>query len=299
MFVRLFLFVVLLALPGLGSTSGAAQAQMHVFSEVNLAAPMEGKQEATIDAGHGLVLRLTGPSMGPFGGEVVLEAKGRQIAKLKGGKFEECLGVKQGAATYWILSEYTGGAHCCGVYHFFVQAESHKPIKYLGKTEGHNGGPLPIRKELVERGGALFFTDLDNRFDYFHSSHADCMLVNLPESHYQLSPTGIRVNNLPFKVAYLKKAEETQKEIQQAVKTRRARPPAILKKGFGAGFANLNFSDQLGQLLVMRTLYLLYAREDQKAWQSFSRDVGRYYGSTRYLSQLKADIQKRLQRYPY
>jgi hypothetical protein len=272
---------------------------MHIFSEIDLAARMEGKKEASIEAGEGLVLHLTGPKVGPFGEKIVLDADGRQVAKIKGGKFEECLGVKQGAAIYWIISEYSGGAHCCGVYHFFGQAGPHKPIRNLGKTEGHNGGPLSIRKQLVERGGALFFTDLDNRFDYFHSSHAGSMLVNLPPRHYQLSPMGIRVNNLPFKAKYLRQAEETQKEIQQVLKNRRVRPPAILKSGFGSGFEGLNFSDGLAQLLVKRTLYLLYAREDQRAWQSFSRDVERYYQTTRFVPQLEADIQKRLQESPY
>jgi hypothetical protein len=299
-FLRFLLIAVFLAIPGLGKTSGLVLAKVNVFSEIDLSSRIKGKKEAVVDAGQGLVLRLTAPPEGRlFGEKLLLKADGRQIAEIKGGRFEECLGVKKNSTNYWIVSEYSGGAHCCGVYHFLAQPGPHKPITYLGKSKGHNGGPLPLRKCLVERGGALFFTDLDNRFDYFHESHAGSMLVNLPDRYYQLSPTGIKVNNLPFKAEYLKQADATQQEIQREVKKRRARPQAILGKGFGAGFANLNFSDQLGQLLVRRTLYLLYARGDQKAWQSFSRDVGRYYGSTQYLSQLKADIEKKLQRYPY
>ncbi len=37
------------------------------------------------------------------------------------------------------------------------------------------------------------------------------------------------------------------------------------------------FSDTLGQLLVKRTILYLYAREDQLAWDTFKRDVSRYY----------------------
>lgn len=298
MLPRLLLLVLFLALPGLGLTPGVAKARMQVFSEFDLSARLEGKKEAVIDAGQGLVLRLTAPPQGPFGEKIALEADGRQVAEIEGGTFEECLGVREGTALYWIISEYTGGAHCCAVYHFFGRAGPQKPIRNLGKTKGHNGGPRPIREALVEQKGALFFTDLDNRFDYFHASHADSMLVNLPARHYQLTPAGIRVNNLPFRARYLEQAEETQKEIQQALKKRRARPPAILKPGFGSGFEGLNFSDELGQLLVKRTVYLLFAR-DQTAWQTFSRDVARYYRSPRYLPQLKADIRKKLQGMPY
>ena len=299
-FLRFLLMAVFLAMPGLGQTYGEALAKLHVFSDIDLSSQIEGKKEAVIDAGQGLVVRLTAPPEGrPFGESLFLKAEGRQVTKIDGGKFEECLGVKKNSTNYWIVSEYSGGAHCCGVYHFFAQSGPHEPVSYLGKSEGHNGGPLPLRKCLVERGGALFFTDLDNRFDYFHESHAGSMLVNLPDRYYQLSPTGIKVNNLPFKAEYLKQAEATQQEIQREVKKRRTRPQAILGKGFGGGFANLNFSDQLGQLLVERTLYLLYAREDQKAWETFSRDVARYYKTSQGVPELKAEIQKKLQGSPY
>lgn len=295
---RLFLLAFLMTLPGLGFVSAAAQAQMQVFSEIDLSTRLEGKKEAVIDAGRGLILHLSAPQVGPFGEKIVLKADGRQIAGIKGGTFEECLGVIKGGAVYWIISEYTGGAHCCAVYHFFGRSGPQKPIRDLGETEGHNGGPRSVREALVQRGGGLFFTDLDNRFDYFHASHAGSMLVNLPERFYQLSPVGIRVNNLPFKSVYLKHADATQEEIKQALKKRRVRPRAILKSGYGSGFEGLNFSDELGQLLVKRTVYLLYAR-NPTAWQTFSRDVARHYRSSRYLPQLKADIQKKLQELPY
>jgi len=298
MLVRLSWLALLLALLGLGSTSSPAQEKVHVFSGIDLSERLEGKKDAVIDAGKGLKLHVTAPVQGPFGEKIVLEAKGKRIAEIEGGKFEECLGVTDGAAHYWIISEYSGGAHCCGVYHFFGPSGSGKPIRNLGKTEGHNGGPLPIRQALVERGGALFFTDLDNRFDYFHSSHAGSMLVNFPERHYHLSPVGIRVNNLPFKDVYLERAEATQKEIQEVLKKRRGQPAAILKSGYGSRFEDLNFSDDLGQLLVKRTVYLLYAR-DQTAWPTFSRAVAQYYKSTKYLPQLKAEIMEKLKRLPY
>lgn len=297
--LRFWLGVFLLAVGGLAPSWSSALAGGPVFSEIDLSNRLAGHKEVTLEAGQGVSLRLTAPPEGLFGEKLLVTADGRQVAHLEGGKFEQSLGVKHNGAVYWIISEYTGGAHCCAEYHFFARPGLRQPVKYLGKTKGHNGGPRPVQKTLVERQGGLFFNDLDNRFDYFHESHAGSMLVNLPARHYQLSPTGVRVNNLPFKAEYLKDAEETDREIRQNLKKRRGRPPAILKSGFGAGFDTMIFSDELGQLLVRRTLYLLYAREDQQAWESFSRDVARYYQSSRWEPEIKNEIQRLLQESPY
>lgn len=297
--LRFWLGVFLLAVGGPAPNWSPALAGVPVFGEIDLSSRLAGHKEGVLEAGQGLVVRLTAPPEGPFGEKLLVSADGRRVARLEGGKFEQLLGVKQYAADYWIISEYTGGAHCCGQYHFFGRPGPRQPVSYLGKTRGHNGGPLPLPKALTERQGVLFFTDLDNRFDYFHESHAGSMLVNLPARHYQLSPAGIRVNNQPFKAEYLKNAAETDREIRQHLKQRRGRPPAILKSGFGAGFEGLNFSDELGQLLVKRTLYLLYARENQQAWETFSRDVARYYQTSRFAPELKAEIQRKLQEAPY
>ncbi len=299
MLLRVVIAVLLLAVFWLNPTAGLAAARMRVVRDIDLSAKLAGKKEVRIEAGQGVILHLTGPTQGIFGEKLLLTSGDRRLTGIEGGKFEECLEVTLDSSTFWIVSEYTGGAHCCGVYHFWGQPEPHQPVRYLGKTEGHNGGPLAIRTALVEREGALFFADLDNRFDYFHESHAGSMLVNLPERYYQVSPTGIKVNNIPFQAMYLKHAEETQKEIQQSLQKRKTRPAAILESGFGSGFASLNFSDELGQLLVKRTLYLLYARHDQTAWQTFTRDVARYYQTSRGASELQAEIKQKLQRSPY
>lgn len=299
MLFRVIAAALLLAGFWLNPPAGGAAARMRVVKDIDLSAKLAGKKEVRIEATQGVVLHLTGPTQGIFGEKLLLTSGDVRVNEITGGKFEECLEVTLDSSTFWIVSEYTGGAHCCGVYHFWGQPEPHQPVRYLGKTEGHNGGPLAIRTALVERESALFFADLDNRFDYFHESHAGSMLVNLPERYYQLSPTGIKVNNIPFQAEYLKHAEEAQKEIQQSLQKRKTRPAAILESGFGSGFASLNFSDELGQLLVKRTLYLVYARHDQTAWQTFSRDVARYYQTSRGAPELQAEIKQKLQRSPY
>ncbi len=299
MLTRILLIAFLLGFPWPGLTPSPALAKVRVVSDIDLTHRMQGKKVVRVEVDQGVFLQITAPKEGVFGQKLMLVAGNRRSFEVEGGKFEECLGVSVSPAKYWIVSEYSGGAHCCGVYYFFVWAAPQKPLLYLGKTEGHNGGPLPLRKSIVDHKGALFFRDLDNRFDYFHESHAGSMLGNLPERFIQVSPTGIRVNNLPFKAVYLKHAKETQGEIKEALKKRRARPPAILKSGYGSGFDSLVFSDALGQLLVKRTIYLLWARENQKAWQSFHREVAKYYQTSQWAPQLKAEIKKMLQGSPY
>ena len=78
-------------------------------------------------------------------------------------------------------------------------------------------------------------------------------------------------------------------------------PPAraILKPGFGSGFANAEFSDPMGQLLVKRTILYLYAREDHKAWNSLKQGVARYYRTSAGVPQLQREIAKTIHSRPY
>jgi hypothetical protein len=278
-----------LAGPVFGELRLGVQADLDKFSE--------SRSPVQVDGGFGLSLRLSRPGM--FEDKLEVREGNRQVTVLEGGRFTELLSLEWGPARYWIIGEYSGGAHCCGQYHFLAQSGPQSPVKYLGNSLGHNGGPLSLKQALRPHQGQLYFQDLDNRFDYFHESHAGSLLVNLPEKFLRLTPTGIKVDNLPFKAHFLAMAEKTEGEIRRAAARRTSRPQAILQGGIGRGFENLNFSDQLGQLLVKRTIYLLYAREEQRAWESFARDVARYYGTTRYVPELQAEIRQTLQHSPY
>lgn len=291
--------LTLVWLLALGLLVGPAQGQPRVAARVDLAKMTAGKQTVQVDGGQGLALRIKPPPDGIFGERLLVLAGDRLVTELEGGQFAELVRLELGPATYWIVGEYSGGAHCCGVYHFFGRRDPQTPITYWGHTEGHNGGPLPIGKAVSSHQDELYFRDLDNRFDYFHESHAGSLLVNLPELFLKVVPQGLSVDNQPFKDVFLRHAAATEREIQKATARRPTRPPAILKAGFGTGYNNLNFSDNLGQLLVKRTLYLLYAREDQRAWETFAHDVGQYYQTSRWVPELKAEIGKMLSTSPY
>jgi len=276
----------------------APAATPHLAAVISLEKALTGEKTATVDAGGGVSLELTAVD-GIWRQNLAILAAGRQLKKLAGGRFIACARVEASPATYWAISEYTGGAHCCGQFFFLAQAAPGQKVRYLGKTTGYNGGPRDFPGSFVERQGQLYFEGFDDRFDYFHTSHAGSLLVNVPLFYYHLSPTALTVDNLPFKGVYLKEAAAVSREIQQQANDRHRKPKAILRPGFGPGFENLVFTDNLGQLLVKRTIYYLYARQDRRAWDSLKQGVAHFYGSTAWVPQLEQEIKQTLQARPY
>jgi hypothetical protein len=265
---------------------------------VNLEQVLEGKPTATVNAGGGVTLGLA-TADGRFGQDLSIMADGRQVQKLEGGRFMACARLEAGPITYWAIGEFTGGAHCCGQFAFLARAAAGQPVRYLGQTTGYNGGPRDFPGSFSARQGQIYFESFDNRFDYFHASHADSLLVNVPETYYRLSPTAITVDNLPFKDVYMKEVAAVNQKIRRQATPQDGKANAILKPGFAPGFENMIFSDTLGQLLVKRTILYLYAREDQKAWDTLKRDVSRYYLTSAWVPQLQAEILKTLRAHPY
>jgi hypothetical protein len=265
---------------------------------VNLEQALEGKPTATVNAGGGVTLLLA-TANGRFGQDLTIMADGRQVQKLEGGRFMACARLEAGPITYWSLSEFTGGAHCCGQFAFLARTEAGQPVRYLGQTTGYNGGPRDFPGSFIARQGQLYFESFDNRFDYFHASHADSLLVNMPQTYYRLTPASLTVNNIPFKPEYMNDAAAVDGKIRQQAAPQDGKANAILKPGFSPGFENMMFSDTLGQLLVKRTILYLYAREDRLAWDTFKRDVSRYYLTSAWVPQLQQEILKTLGASPY
>ena len=246
------------------------------------------KEPATLDAGGGLTMKLTGG--GNFQENLLLADRGRQVQDLEGGKFLDYARLEQGPATYWVISEFTGGAHCCARYHVLARPVASQAVRYLGATGGDNGGPQPLEKSFIIRQGQLYLKRFDNRFDYFHASHADSLLVNVPPVFYRLTPHSLTLDNAPFKDVYLKEARRVEEEIRQQQAQRRGKLQAILGPGPVPTHEFLQFTDPLGQLLVRRTILYLAAGEEQSAWESLARDVRRYYQSDKYLPELRREI---------
>lgn len=265
---------------------------------VNLEQVLEGKPTATVNAGGGVTLVLA-TAGGRFGQDLTIMADGRQVQKLEGGRFIACARLEAGPVTYWAIAEFTGGAHCCGQFAFLARAAAGQPVRYLGQTLGYNGGPRDFPGSFIARQGQPYFESFDNRFDYFHASHADSLLVNVPQTYYRLTPAGLAVDNLPFKDVYMKEAAGVDSKIRRQGTPQDGKGEAILRPGFSPGFETMMFADTLGQLLVKRTILYLYAREDKLAWDTLRRDVSRYYLTSAWVPQLQAEILKTMQEHPY
>jgi hypothetical protein len=290
------LLAVLLApalTPAQARESAAPQAAV-----VNLEQALEGKPTATVNAGGGVTLVLA-TAGGRFGQNLTIMADGQQVQKLEGGRFISCARLEAGPVTYWAIAEFTGGAHCCGQFAFLARAAAGQPVRYLGQTAGYNGGPRDFPGSFIARQGQLYFESFDNRFDYFHASHADSLLVNVPQTYYRLTPATLTVDNLPFKDVYMKEAAEVDGKIRRQAAPQDGKAKAILSPGFSPGFETMVFSDTLGQLLVKRTILYLYAREGQLAWDKLKRDVSRYYLTSAWVPQLQAEILKTMGESPY
>ena len=265
---------------------------------VNLEHVLEAQSTATVNVGGGVTLGLAAVA-GEFGQSLTIMADGRQVRQLEGGRFIACARLEAGPITYWAISEFTGGAHCCGQFAFLARAAAGQPVRYLGQTMGYNGGPRDFPGSFISRQGQLYFESFDNRFDYFHASHADSLLVNVPRSYYRLTPATLTVDNISFKDGYMNDAAAVDQKIRRQAAPQDGKTEAILRPGFSPGFENMAFSDTLGQLLVKRTVLYLFAREDQLAWETLRRDVSRYYVTSDWVPQLQQEIYKTMRAHPY
>jgi hypothetical protein len=265
---------------------------------VNLETLLEGKSTATVNAGGGVTLVIAAIDDG-LRQDLTILADGVQVQKLAGGKFIACARLETGPVTYWAIAEFTGGAHCCGQFAFLARAAAGQPVRYLGQTMGYNGGPRDFPGSFIYRQGQLYFESFDNRFDYFHASHADSLLVNVPRTYYRLTPAALTVDNPPFKEVFLKEVAAVDQKIRRQASPQDGKSEAILMSSFGPGLEGTVFADNLGQLLVKRTLLYLCAREDQLAWDTFRRDVSRYYLTSAWVPQLQQEILQILRAHPY
>jgi hypothetical protein len=280
-----------------------------VAARVELAELQDKGGRVTLDAGSGVELQLTRNEgrLRDFQKVTVLD-RGRVVRVLPQKdrhSFLSYIRLEGTPAIYWIVTEYSGGAHCCLAMHFFSRPAPEDQVRYLGRTAYRDGDSLPLDFHVVK--GGVYLEDFDTRFMYFYTSGATSGAFDVP-NFYHLTPTSLRLDNEPFKERYLKEAAKTEKRILEEQKKRTptfsgqspttpgpkpetAKPEAILSAD--------DIVDDLGLLLIRRTILLLYAREDRQAWESLARDLDHYYQTRGGLNKLKRGLQSRLNERPY
>ena len=252
--------------------------------------------EARVDGGNGLVFVFSaagqkGGTPGPSIGRrtlVVLD-KGREVRQLAESFYTSFSRVEKSTTTYWAVEEHTGGVHCCNRYHFLAKSGSDDPIRYLGSTDGTMD---PAENPWVCKGKDLYFEDSDIRFVYFHIDYAHSRLY-IPRFHH-LTRSSVAVSNRPFRDVYRDEIAEVNAEIDEKTRSRVSKPSAILR-----GDGVMVFADDLGPLLVQRTILYLFAREERKAWGTFLKDVRSRYKTREGVGALRREIEKLLKETPY
>jgi hypothetical protein len=199
--------------------------------------------------------------------------------------------LAQGDVRYCMIGEYTGGMHCCARYHFFSRPAPEQTLRYLGATAGSAEGI--DEAPFLCRSGILYLEDWDTRFLYFHTPYSQSLL--LFPTHYQVTSSGLAIDNLPFRNKYLQQMRGVEADIAAALSNRTSRPSALLLGKDRGKF----FSDDLGQLLVKRTLLYIYARQEKTAWKTLEQDVRKFYRQDSGIKRIRADIEKILAEGPY
>lgn len=269
--------------------------RLEVVARVQLREIQKGASVARAYMGAGITLRVKRPADGMVFGETLAVSAGTfDYAAGDGGLFVSAALYRFGGMFCLVVGEYTGGAHCCGQYHVFVRAADAAAWTFAGVTGAENGGPMPASTVVLARDGALYLREWDNRFDYFHACHACSLLGNVGPQYSRIEPGRLVPADDAFRDEYAKLAEAAQPEIAAEAGRRTTKPSGILGPVDGSGEAS--FSDDLGQLLVKRTIFLLRAGEEERAWREFDVDVARWYATRDGADRLRKEIAELLGR---
>ncbi len=285
--------VVLLAAITVLAVPAQEQEGLAVVARVKLRGIQHGSPVAVAYMGAGVTVRVTRSTGGFVMGEVLaVVAGGTKLVEAEGGVFETAALYRHAADYHLVVTEYTGGAHCCGQYHVFSRPADSNAWRHIGTAGAENGGPMPAWTVLAEKAGGLYLRELDNRFDYFHACHACSLLGNIGPHYSRLSPEGLAPASDAFRDEYARLAAATDAEIAAEAKRRPKKPDAILGPIDESG--ERPFVDDLGQMLVKRTIFLVRAGEEERAWQSFAVDITTYYRTADGVEILRTEIDELL-----
>jgi len=280
--------LVVLAAAALAVEAGEAP-PLRVLARLVLPTTQSGLPMAWAPTGDGLTVKVKpNTEECSYCESLTVVAGDRAIFETEGGSFQSAALYEYAGASHLVVAEYTGGAHCCGTYHVFSRLTGTGSWRYLGSSGEQNGGPFNAWDAIVLKDGELYLRELDNRFDYFHACHACSLLVNMTSIYSKLTPSGLVKDSLAFRKDYLEQAATMKREIKAETAKRTEKPSAIL--------SGADFTDDLGQLLVKRTILYLQAGEDHRAWETFEADVRRNYQSVEGVDLLRKEILESLGR---
>jgi hypothetical protein len=287
--VRRLPLVVLLAAVAAGALPAQDTSRPEVLARVRLREIQKGAAVASAYMGAGITVSVKRASSElPMVETLTVLADTGKLVDAEGGVYDTAALYRFEGAYHLVVAEYTGGAHCCGQYHVFSRAAGASNWRLVGVSGAENGGPMPAWTVLTAKGGRLYLAEIDNRFDYFHACHACSLLGNIGPQYSLIAPGGLEPADDAFQDVYAKLAVAADAEIAAEARHRTARPRAILDRP--ADPSSASFTDDLGQLLVKRTIFMIRAGDEEKAWPAFAADIARYYQTTDGTEPLRTEI---------
>jgi hypothetical protein len=293
--VRRLLLIILLAAVAAGTASGQDTSRLEVLARVRLREIQKDIPVVSAYMGAGISVRVMRASSElPMVEALTVIAGTAKLVETEGGIFDTAALYRFEGAYHLVVAEYTGGAHCCGQYRVFSRAAGASSWRLVGVSGAENGGPMPAWEVLVPKGGRLYLAEMDNRFDYFHACHACSLLGNIGPQYSLVAPGGLEPADDAFQDVYAKLAAAADADIAAEAKRRSKNAAAILGPVDASG--ERPFADNLGQLLVKRTIFLVRAGEAERAWVSFYADVARFYQGSDGAKSLEAEVEELLGR---
>ena len=122
-------------------------------------------------------------------------------------KIADLLSFKYKNDKYIILSDYSGGAHCCFQEYIF-RLDENNDLKLIKSPP--TGNTTISENNLIFKNGKLYLTIRDDRFAYFHTAYAGSYFFN---RYFLINGEELVESNLDFKEEYIKEAGDCKKDL--------------------------------------------------------------------------------------
>jgi len=183
----------------------------------------------------------------------------------------DILAFKYQRNEYIIVSEYSGGAHCCFSEYIFYLGKDNE-LKFIGTLdlgETHLSGA-----GLTMRNKKLYIKIFDDKFVYFYTPYVNSYFF---AQYLEVQDDQFIMNNTDFRKDYLKGAAICENDLEEQLEKQETE----------------EFEDY-SPLLVCITVNYLLADEEEDAWQKFEEYSVQvplnYYGDLVDLEQFKQDL---------
>ena len=172
---------------------------------------------------------------------------------------------------YIIVSDYSGGAHCCFSEYIFCLDENNE-LKFIGSLD--LGETHILEESLIVKGKKLYIKVFDDRFAYFYTPYVNSYFF---AEYLEVEDDQLIVNNVDFEQDYLEEAFHCENDLEEQLAEQETEE-----------FENYS------PLLVCITANYLLAGQEEKAWQKFEQYSAQvpldYYGGLVDLEQFKQDL---------